>query len=88
MTVPVFEQMYLEVKSEDARSRGLEPRTQKPLPPIGPISPSAIPGKVEIGGGVSRWELERERAMEEEKQKRKGFKGFLKYGWKSKSYQY
>jgi len=80
--------MYLEVQPEDAQSRGLERRRQKPLPPVGPISPSAIPGKVEIGCAVSRWELERERAMEEERQKRKGVRGFLKYGWKSKSYQY
>jgi len=80
--------MYLEVQPENIQSQELERRRQKPLPPMGPISPSAIPGKVEIGCTVSRWELERERAIDEEKQKRKGLKGFLKYGWKSQSYQY
>ncbi|KAH8587434.1 hypothetical protein B0O99DRAFT_400489 [Bisporella sp. PMI_857] len=54
---------------------------EKAVPPIGPMSPSAIPGKVEIGAGINRWERERERFMEAEAERGRyrGLRGFWRW---------
>jgi hypothetical protein len=54
---------------------------EKPLPPMGPMSPSAIPGRVEIGIGYDDFDDRRE----EEMKKRKGFKVLFRWGKKTQS---
>jgi len=56
-------------------------RREKPLPPMGPMSPSAIPGRVEIGIGCDDFDDQRE----EEEKKRKGFKVLFRWGKRNPS---
>lgn len=65
---------------------------------MGPMSPSAIPGRVEMGLGIGfegydgRSEMEREREVErervEEAKKRRGFRVLFRWGRKSQSGQF
>lgn len=51
-------------------------RRQKPLPPMGPMSPSTVPGRVEIGIGSD----DSKSLREADSKKRKGFGVFFKWG--------
>lgn len=51
---------------------------EKPLPPMGPMSPSAIPGRVEMGIGYDEFEERRQ----EEAKKRRGIRVLFRWGKK------
>jgi hypothetical protein len=53
-------------------------RREKPLPPMGPMSPSAVPGRVEIGAGYEDFDDRREEGGGGKK--RKGFRILFKWG--------
>ncbi|KUJ10766.1 uncharacterized protein LY89DRAFT_723346 [Mollisia scopiformis] len=65
--------------SQRAKNISLEEarRRAKPLPPLGPMSPSVLKGVVEIGGGKERDEWGR--VVEKEEVKKRGFGGFFKW---------
>jgi hypothetical protein len=55
---------------------------EKPLPPNGPMSPSTIPGRVEIGCQLEEWE----RGKRVDGKKKKGIRILFKLGKKGQSY--
>lgn len=74
--VPIFDKPAVQTISlAEARRR------EKPLPPMGPMSPSAIPGRVEIGLGIGY----EDGGREEEVRKSRGFRVLFRWGRKSQT---